>query len=88
MKRVCYGLAIPGLLVTCVLFTHLAAKAVFVRFMRHSKHLTSNSWQHWSSWLGCVTVNTALSFLIAEAIPFFGDLLSLIGALLGTFICV
>lgn len=32
--------------------------------------------------------NTAISFIIAEAIPFFDDLVGLIGALLGTFICI
>ena len=66
MKRICYGLAIPGLCITCVLFTHLAAKAVFVRLMRHSRHLAANTWQHWASWIGCVCTNTFLSFIIAE----------------------
>jgi hypothetical protein len=66
MKRVCYGLAIPGLCITCVLFTHLAAKAVFVRLMRKSRHLAANTWQHWAAWIGCVATNTTLSFIIAE----------------------
>lgn len=66
MKRVCYGLAIPGLCITCVLFTHLAAKAVFVTLMRKSRHLAANTWQHWTSWIGCVATNTILSFIIAE----------------------
>lgn len=66
MKKVCYGLAIPGLCITCVLFTHLAAKAVFVKLMRKSRHLAANTWQHWVSWVGCVAGNTLLSFIIAE----------------------
>jgi hypothetical protein len=32
----------------------------------------------------CVLFNTLISFLIAESIPFFGNLVGLIGALLAT----
>ena len=66
MKRVCYGLAIPGLLASSVIFVHLSAKTVFVRVLRNTRHLTSNSWQHWTFWLGLVVVNTALAFVLAE----------------------
>jgi hypothetical protein len=37
---------------------------------------------------GCVFANCAISFIIAEAIPVFGDLISLIGALLATFLAL
>jgi hypothetical protein len=37
---------------------------------------------------GCVFANCAISFIIAEAIPIFGDLISLIGALLATFLAL
>lgn len=86
MKRVCYGLAIPGLLASCIIFAHLAAKTVFVPLLRKSRHLTANTWQHWSIWLSLVAGNTVLAFILAMSIPFFGDLLSLVGALLSTFL--
>ena len=66
MKRICYGLAIPGLLASSVIFVHLSAKTVFVRILRGTKHLTSNSWQHWTFWLGLIVINTALAFVLAE----------------------
>jgi hypothetical protein len=39
-------------------------------------------------WYGVIVANAALSFLVAEAIPVFGDLLSLIGAALATPLCM
>ncbi|KAF9246612.1 hypothetical protein DTO027I6_5127 [Penicillium roqueforti] len=87
MKKVSYGFAIPGLLVTVMLFVHLPAKFVFVRALRGSKHLTSNSMVHWGSWIGCTAAVGLISYVIASAIPVFDSLVSLIGALLGTFMC-
>jgi hypothetical protein len=37
---------------------------------------------------GCVAFNCLMSFIIAESIPIFDDLLSVIGALLGSFLCM
>lgn len=52
--------------------------------MRGSKHLISNSLIHWGTWLGCTFGTTVIAYIVASAIPVFGDLVSLIGALLGT----
>ncbi|KAG0155718.1 hypothetical protein PDIDSM_2891 [Penicillium digitatum] len=87
MKKISYGFAIPGLLVTVMLFVHLPAKFIFVRALRGSKHLTSNSMVHWGSWIGCTAAVGIISYIIASAIPVFDSLVSLIGALLGTFMC-
>ena len=84
MKRICYGVAIPGLLVSGLLFTHLPAKYVFVRLLRGSQHLSRNTVTHWVVWLGSVAGCALFSYIIASAIPFFGDLISLVGALFGT----
>ncbi|KAL6407960.1 amino acid transporter [Ilyonectria robusta] len=84
MKRVCYGLALPGLIVTTTLVIHLPGKYLFIRFLRGSKHLTANSMVHWATWLSCTGGITVIAYLIASGIPVFGGLVSLIGALLGT----
>ncbi|KAG7109831.1 N amino acid transport system protein like [Verticillium longisporum] len=86
MKKVCYGLALPGLMVTTILVIHLPGKYMFVRFLRGTKHLASNTIIHWATWFGCTFGVTAIAYLIASAIPVFGGLVSLIGALLGTFL--
>lgn len=42
---------------------------------------------HWTTWIGCTLSVTVIAYIIASAIPIFGGLVSLIGALLGTFLC-
>ena len=87
MKRICYGIALPGLLTSGLLFTHMPAKYCFVRLLRGSHHLSRNTPTHWAAWLGSVAFTAVLAYVIASAIPFFDDLISLIGAIFGTFFC-
>lgn len=39
---------------------------------------------HWLSWFGLTSATALIAFIIASAIPVFNDLVSLIGALMGT----
>ncbi|RGP66102.1 n amino acid transport system [Fusarium sporotrichioides] len=84
IKRVTYGIALPGLIVTTMLTCHLASKHVFVRVLRGSKHLAANTFVHWASWIGCTFGITVVAYVIASGIPVFSGLVSLIGALLAT----
>ncbi|KAI0019434.1 putative amino acid transporter [Xylariomycetidae sp. FL0641] len=85
IKKIAYGISLPGLVVTACLLTHFPAKYAFVTILRGSRHLTANSPTHWAAWLGCTSSVTVVAYLIASGIPVFGGLVSLIGALLGTF---
>lgn len=60
---------------------------MFVRMLKGSRHLTANTITHWALWLGCTASVTIIAYIIASAIPVFGDLVSLVGALLGTPMC-
>lgn len=84
IKKICYGFALPGLIVTTTLVIHLPAKYLFVRHLRGSHHLTENTFRHWATWLGCTGGIAIIAYVIASAIPVFGGLVSLVGALLGT----
>ncbi|RSM12338.1 hypothetical protein CEP52_002555 [Fusarium oligoseptatum] len=86
IKRISYGIALPGLMVTSVLVTHIAAKYMLVRLLRNSKHLTANTLTHWGTWLGCTFGISLISYIVASAIPAFSSLVSLLGALMGTFL--
>lgn len=55
-----------------------------MRFMRTSKHLTSNTPIHWAAWLGCTGGITLVGYLIGSGIPVFDGLISLIGAVFAT----
>ncbi|KAF2212755.1 hypothetical protein CERZMDRAFT_41003 [Cercospora zeae-maydis SCOH1-5] len=85
MKKVCYGLALPGLVASCMLFVHLPAKSFFMRFMRQSEHLTKNTPIHWMAWLSCTGGVVIVGYLIGSGIPVFNELISLIGAVFATF---
>lgn len=102
MKKICYGIALPGLIVTAVLICHvrllgnlsygrhdantiqMPAKYVFVRLLRGTKHLSSNTPVHWMVWFCCTASAALIAYIIASAIPDFSSLVSLVGALLGT----
>ncbi|KAJ5265290.1 hypothetical protein N7497_010667 [Penicillium chrysogenum] len=87
IKIVSYGFALPGLIVSTLLFVHITAKYIFVRILGNSRHLVANTVIHWAVWLGCTLGTTIIAYIIASAIPVFSDLVSLVGALLGTPMC-
>ncbi|QMW48426.1 amino acid transporter [Aspergillus flavus] len=84
VKKISYGFALPGLLMTTLLVIHLPAKYLFIRILQGSRHLTANTTIHWATWLGCTSGIAIIAYIIASAIPVFNDLVSLVGALLGT----
>ncbi|KAJ4264534.1 hypothetical protein NW762_005736 [Fusarium torreyae] len=87
IKKASYGIAIPGLLVSGILLAHqgkVSSKYIFVRILRGSKHLTSNTLIHWTTWLGCSFGVCLLGYILASAIPVFNGIVSLTGALFGT----
>ncbi|GAA5979055.1 hypothetical protein JCM11641_004957 [Rhodosporidiobolus odoratus] len=86
IKRVAYGLALPGLLAAAVIYSHLPAKWIFVRCLRNSRHLTHPTKTHWLVWLSCTGGCVLFSYIIASAIPVFGGLVGLVGALFGSFL--
>ncbi|KAJ5745336.1 hypothetical protein N7520_010518 [Penicillium odoratum] len=81
VKRVAYGVALPGLIISGCLYVHVAAKYLFVRVLRNSRHLQANTVTHWGTWLGCTIGMAAISFILACAIPIFNYVLALVGAL-------
>ncbi|KAF4332922.1 amino acid transporter [Fusarium beomiforme] len=87
IKKIAYGFALPGLFASTTLAIHLVGKHFFVRFLRGSRHLTSNTFTHWVTWFGCICGCAIISYCIASGIPVFGPLIGLIGALLGTLQC-
>ncbi|KAJ5947672.1 hypothetical protein N7466_000687 [Penicillium verhagenii] len=81
VKRVAYGIALPGLVISGCLYVHVAAKYLFVRILRTSRHLQANTFVHWGTWLGCTIGMAAISFILACAIPIFNYVLALVGSL-------
>ncbi|KAH7246825.1 transmembrane amino acid transporter protein-domain-containing protein [Fusarium solani] len=87
IKKIAYGLALPGLLAGATINAHAASKYPFIRFLRGSRHLTANTFTHWACWLSCTFTVSLSAYAIASGIPIFHALVSLVGALLGTLMC-
>lgn len=67
------------------MYVQLPAKYIFIRLLRNTKHLTTTTPTHHITWLTCTFTIALIAYIIASAIPVFDSLVSLIGALLGTF---
>jgi hypothetical protein len=81
IKKICYGIGLPGILASTIINQHLAAKYFFVRILRDTPHLQARTKTHWVTWFGA-TIGVGIGgFIIAEAIPFFGTLLSFVSAI-------
>ncbi|TVY42283.1 N amino acid transport system protein [Lachnellula occidentalis] len=81
IKKVSYGIGLIGLIVSATLYLHVAAKYLFVRMLRNTRHLQQSTWQHWTVWLSCTFGLASLSFILAEAIPIFNYLIALTGSI-------
>ncbi|RMJ20988.1 hypothetical protein PHISP_08141, partial [Aspergillus sp. HF37] len=87
MKRVSYGLAIPTVLIAGIIFGHIASKNIYVRIFRGSQHMQKKSLLSVGTWVGIALVLWTIAWIIAESIPVFNDLLSLISALFASWFC-
>lgn len=81
IKKVAYGIGLIGLIVSATLYLHVAAKYLFVRILRNTRHLQQSTWVHWTVWLSCTFGLASLSFILAEAIPIFNYLIALTGSI-------
>lgn len=66
----------------------MPAKYVFVRLLKGSRHLSSNTPTHWIVWFSCTFGIAIISYILAEAIPVFGELVSFAGAAFGTLLSI
>ncbi|RDW67535.1 hypothetical protein BP6252_08931 [Coleophoma cylindrospora] len=80
-KKIAYGIALFGLVISGCLYLHICAKYLFVRILRNSKHLQLNTTVHWATWLGCVWGLAGLGFVLSEAVPVYNWLAALSGSL-------
>lgn len=79
--KVSYGIAIPNLVIAGALYAHTAAKIIFVRMFRHSKHLHSHTIIGWGSWTILILLVNAIAFVLATGVPIFNYLVGLAASL-------
>lgn len=81
LRKVAYGIAIPTIVISGVVLGHVAIKNVYVRVFRGTNTMHTRSFRSIGAWVGITLAFWILSWIIAEAIPVFSDLLSLVVSL-------
>jgi amino acid permease len=83
VKKIAYGVALPTIIIAGVVNAHVGVKFVYVKLLhkREDDLMHQKGWRSYRIWFLMVSVSWLGAWLIAEAIPVFGDLLSLTSAL-------
>ncbi|KAL8831761.1 MAG: hypothetical protein Q9191_000689 [Dirinaria sp. TL-2023a] len=84
-KKVSFSFMIPTLIFLGVLYASVSARFVFFRIFEGTRHKGSHTVIGWASWAGILAVLWIVAFIVAEVIPFFSDLLSLMSSLFDSF---
>jgi hypothetical protein len=84
-KKVSFSFMIPTLIFLGVLYASVTARFVFFNIFKGSRHMGNHTVVGWAAWAGILAVTWVLAFIIAEVIPFFSDLLSLMSSLFDSF---
>ena len=84
-KKVAFSFMIPTLIFLGVLYASVSARFVFFRIFEGTRHKGSHTVIGWATWAGILALTWIVAFIIAEVIPFFSDLLSLMSSLFDSF---
>lgn len=84
-KKVSFSFMIPTLIFLGVLYASVSARFIFFRLFEGTRHKGNHTVLGWAAWTGILFVLWALAFVIAEVIPFFSDLLSIMSSLFDSF---
>ncbi|KAI2637314.1 amino acid transporter [Xylaria nigripes] len=84
-KKIAFSFMIPTIIFLGVLYASVSARFVFLRVFHDSRHKSENTIIGWASWAGILFIIWVLAFVIANSIPFFSSLLSLLSSLFDSF---
>ncbi|EJD42599.1 transmembrane amino acid transporter [Auricularia subglabra TFB-10046 SS5] len=80
-SKAVFGIALGNFLFAGSLYAHTAAKLVFVRFFRHSRHIHSHTTLGWLIWTFLVAVAVGVAFVFSISVPIFSYLIGITAAL-------
>ncbi|KAF8213340.1 transmembrane amino acid transporter protein-domain-containing protein [Mycena galopus ATCC 62051] len=76
-----FGIALGNFLIAGGLYSHTAAKIVFVRCFRHTKHMYTHTILGWVVWVALCVAAVAVAFILAIAVPIFSYLIGIAASL-------
>ncbi|SCU91882.1 LAMI_0E07734g1_1 [Lachancea mirantina] len=80
-KIISFTFAVPTIVFAGALYSNVSARFLFFNIFKNSKHRHSHTITGWATWVGLLVITWICAFVIAEVIPFFSDLLSLMSSL-------
>ncbi|KAL8970560.1 MAG: hypothetical protein Q9183_001464, partial [Haloplaca sp. 2 TL-2023] len=84
--KIAFSFMVPTLIFLGVLYASVSAQFIFsCIFDKDSKHKKEHTVVGWSTWVGILAATWIVAFIVAEVIPFFSDLLSLMSSLFDSF---
>jgi len=81
MAKVAFGVALPVIFISGSINGTVVARYIHGRIYKNSVIRFVNTKKGWITWIALVAIITTIAWIIAEAIPFFSDLLSIMSAL-------
>ncbi|KAL2859507.1 transmembrane amino acid transporter protein-domain-containing protein [Aspergillus pseudodeflectus] len=84
IAKVAFGTAIGTIVIAGVIIGHVGAKTIYVRLFRGTNRMSQRSLVSYGTWLVIVLSLWIIAWVIANAIPVFNDLLSLLAAAFGS----
>lgn len=84
-KKVSFSFMIPTLIFLGVLYASVSARFIFFNVFAGTRHMGNHTVVGWAAWAGILAATWVVAFIIAEVIPFFADLLSLMSSLFDSF---
>ncbi|KAJ0158442.1 N amino acid transport system protein [Colletotrichum tanaceti] len=84
VAKVAFGVALPVIFISGSICTTVAARYIHGRVYKDSVARYINTKEGWITWLALITVFTWIGFVVAEAIPFFSELIGMVSSLLNS----
>ena len=81
ISKIAFGIGLPVIFISGSINTTVVGRYIHGRVYRNSIIRYINTKRGWGTWVGLVGFITVIAWIIAEAIPFFDDLLSISSAL-------
>lgn len=81
LSRVVFGLALPVTFISGSINTTVACRFIHGRIYQDSVVRYINTKKGWTTWILLVSIISVIAFIVAEAIPFFSELLSISSSL-------
>lgn len=84
-QKISFSFMIPTIIFLGVLYASVSARFIFNSIFVGTRHMGEHTMVGWMSWIGILGGTWVIAFIIAEVIPFFSDLLSLMSSLFDSF---